>query len=155
MIKAMRRTKLTMIATVSAFMVAILGTAVAGTRSTSAPSAQATRYLLHVSPLSDEITNLWVTEQPGSIVVQIDGQCTNVGGTNLKPLSGMMLQVWLLRADGTALSQRWGVGVGGGGGGCRVDSMSFSFEHVPPKELAGLVVSADRKLFVREIKANP
>ena len=149
----MRRTKLTMIATVSAFMVVILVTAVAGTRSISAPSAQATRYLLHVSPLSDEITNLWVVETPEILEVQFDGQCTRVGETNTKPLSGMTLQAWLLRADGTALAQRSNPSrASAGGSGCKPDLMIFSFEHVPPKDLAGVVVSVDGKLFVREIK---
>ena len=70
----------------------------------------------------------------------------------------MAIQVWLLRADGTAIDQRgpkpWkqpGT-VGLSNAGSVTDIMSFSFEHTDPKELVCVVVSVNKKLFVREIK---
>jgi hypothetical protein len=41
-----------------------------------------------------------------------------------------------------------------GNAGSSVEIMAFSFEHVPAKELAGVVLSVNGKLYVREIKAS-
>jgi len=72
---------------------------------------------------------------------------------DLKPLSAMRIQVWLLRTDGTALAQsQEPVSIGSATG---VNTMRFTFAPVPARELAGVVVSEDGKLFVRVIKGNP
>ncbi len=55
----------------------------------------------------------------------------------------MDIQAWLLRGDGTAISQIEKVNVKGNG-------IVFSFTPVPAKELAGVVVSVNGTLYVRE-----
>jgi hypothetical protein len=59
-------------------------------------------------PLSDEIGGLFLDEGytngvPESFHVELPGVPTPA---NPLPLSGMTIQAWLLRADGTALAQR-------------------------------------------------
>jgi hypothetical protein len=120
------------------------------------------RLLLAAAPFSDEITALTVTEhsagasRPAYLEVRLNGQSVHRGETNPKPLSGMAIRVWLLREDGTAVAQAWKpesvslITVD-----LITDQMSFGFAPVPAKELAGVVVSVNGKLFVREIKVNP
>jgi len=96
--------------------------------------------------------------QPAMLIVQLYGASWRNGEANPRPLSGMAIQVWLLRADGTAMDQRgskpWKqpAAVGLSNLGSVTEIMSFSFEHTDPKELVGVVVSVNKKLFVREIK---
>jgi hypothetical protein len=72
-----------------------------------------------------------------------------------RPLKNLAIQVWLLRANGTALAQK-SKRIGGGicnAGSCD-DRANFVFEHVVPNELAGVVVRVDGKLLVCEIKSK-
>jgi hypothetical protein len=115
------------------------------------------RYLLHENHVSDEIADLSVFEQvvatglPAMKSVELDGDVHQ--SRNLKPLSAMRIQVWLLRTDGTALAQSQApVSIGSATG---VNTMRFTFAPVPAKEVAGVVVSEDGTLFVRAIKGNP
>ncbi len=98
-----------------------------------------------------------IGSQPAILVVQLDGEGAIDGQKLQKPLDGMALQVWLLRADGTAIARRGkgqpaSVNVSMAGG--YNDSVAFTFEDGPPKELAGVVVSINGNLFVREIKSS-
>jgi hypothetical protein len=140
-----------------------------------APQEQANpvRTLLAPAPLSDEITALTVTEYlgrcagikprlgtgggPPCIQVKLNGPAVHDGASSPNPLSVRTTQVWLLRKDGTAVGMNliqpmnamWSGDIPFPYG------MVFTFEAVPPQELAGVVVSVNGKLYVREIKANP
>jgi hypothetical protein len=122
----------------------------------------ATRVLLAPAPLSDEITALTVTarpeftDSPANIEVLLQGQSIHPGEVDPKPLTGMTLQVWLLRTDGTTLAQvRKPINVRGFAPGLSTAEILFAFPSVPPQELAGVVMSVNGKLYVREIKVNP
>jgi hypothetical protein len=71
---------------------------------------------------------------------------------NPKPLSGMAIQVWLLKSDGTSLPQREKpANLGIGNAGSDTDIMLFSLDDAPPKDVAGVVVRANGKLYIHEI----
>jgi hypothetical protein len=131
----------------------------------TAPSAQQgvpSQTLLAPAPLSDEITALTVTEHSGmggppGVQVTLQGPQVHDGARN--PLSMRTTQVWLLRKDGTTVGdlskpiemidnssvRDFGV---------VTHWIRFTFQLVPPQELAGVVVSVNGKLYVREIKAS-
>lgn len=69
-------------------------------------------------------------------------------------LKDLKLQVWLLKTDGTTLKQKDALAGGVCNAGECEDSMMFVFEHVPPTEIAGLVVLADGKLIPRTFSAS-
>jgi hypothetical protein len=103
------------------------------------------------------ITELVVRDQPqpgGDFVVQLRGQSTRSGEKNPKPLSGMMIQAWLLRSNGTVLAQRHRVSGGVSSGGYDDDMLTFGFEHVPRSEVVGIVVLVNGNLLVRALHAN-
>jgi hypothetical protein len=140
------------------------------------------RTLLHEESLSKDITSLRVMEQLNNphykkdiIYVTLvggsvpDADCVrygvpgaqNVCGQYLanppkfpRPLKDLAIQVWLLRRDGMTLTQTSKSDGGLSNAGSITDMMSFLFEHVAPKELAGVVVRVDGMLFVREIKSD-
>src|SRR5580693_1570431 len=122
-----------------------------------------TRPLLSNVPLSDEISidvielSQGVGSQPPMLVVHLWGQPIRSGETNPHPrlLSEMATQVWLLRADGTSVAQRPKMPCVGDRAGVVTDTACFSFDDAPRQDVAGVVVSVDGKLYVREIKANP
>ena len=65
------------------------------------------------------------------------------------------IQAWLLRADGTAVAMMpKSFHDRPMTGDIYPDVVFFDFVQVPAKELAGVVVSVNGKLFVREIKAD-
>ena len=91
-----------------------------------------------------------IGSQPAVLIVQLDSQGAPDGEEVQKPLSGMTLQVWLLRVDGTTIVRRGkglpasiSVSMAGGYG----DTVAFTFEDVPPKKIAGVVVSI-RAVFI-------
>jgi hypothetical protein len=113
------------------------------------------RSLLVADRLSDEITAMDVSEMgmdgiPRYLSVNLQGHVGTVG-----KLAAMTIQVWLLRADGTTVTQKETFP-------CYdcfesippTDYRRFTFAPVPAKELAGVVVSVSGKLYVREIKAT-
>jgi hypothetical protein len=117
-----------------------------------------TRTLLSVRPLSDEIRDLSVNETSQYIEVEMRGRSWRDGEKEPRPLwlSGTTIQVWLLRSDGKVVAQREKpVSVVVGNAGSSQGIMQAHFDPVPPQELAGVVVSVDGKLYVREIKVNP
>jgi hypothetical protein len=75
-------------------------------------------------------------------------------GRHLKDLK---IQVWVLKVDGTALTEKSRPGGQGilicNAGDC-TDRMDFVFEHIAPSELAAVVIRVDGKLIVREIQAT-
>jgi hypothetical protein len=116
-------------------------------------------FLLTVAPLSDDVNFLYVvahseaTNSPAFIEVILEGQS---GGTNPRRLSLQAIQTWLLRADGTAVLA---MPKSFHDRPMRGDTDSdiiifFDFVSVPPQDLAGVVVSVNGKLYVREIKAT-
>jgi hypothetical protein len=122
--------------------------------------------LLLVNQPSDDIAALSVLEKwtasgvPERLVVRID----RTRPDDKTPLWNVNTQVWLLRADGTALAQtgrQLSVMTADGAAPPGVmqrlpgtDRMEFWFAPVPAKELAGVVVSENGRLFVREIKTS-
>jgi hypothetical protein len=140
----------------------------------TAPPAQqgaSSQTLLAPAPLSDEITALTVTEysgrcagikpqpwmgDPPCIQVKLNGPAVHDGVSSPNLLSVRTTQVWLLRKDGTAvrnliqpMNAMWSADIPFPYG------LVFTFQRVPPQELAGVVVSVNGKLSGREIKANP
>jgi hypothetical protein len=123
--------------------------------------------LLRVNQPSDDIAALSVLEKstasgvPERLVVRIDRSRPD----DKTPLWSVNTQVWLLRADGTALThtgRQLSVMSADGAAPPGVmqrlpgtERMEFWFAPVPSKGLAGVVVSENGRLFVREIKANP
>jgi hypothetical protein len=107
-------------------------------------------------PVSDEITTLWVATTPGLTQVTFLGQSFRMNEERPKPLSEMTFQVWVLRANGTVLRPNGPPGSAGpicNAGSCN-DNMTLGFEPVTAKELAGVAVSVDGKLFVHAIKPS-
>lgn len=115
------------------------------------------RNLLIADRLSEEIAGFSVTEIGMNgvsryVVVDLRGHIGTVG-----KLAGMTIQVWLLRADGTTVTQQETLPCAGD---CSyslpsTDGRRFTFAPVPPNELAGVVISENGKLYVREIKMRP
>lgn len=115
-------------------------------------------WLLTPAPLSDDVSRLSVTNRPEGagnppfIEVALIGMH---GTADPKRLPIQAIQAWLLRADGTGVAampksfhDRPTTG------DVYPDVVFFDFVSVPAKELAGVVVSVNGKLYVREIKAN-
>jgi hypothetical protein len=141
---------------------------------TAPPTQQGapTQTLLAPAPLSDQITALTVTEysgrcagikpQPGTgdgppcIQVKLNGPAVHDGTSSPNLLSVKTTQVWLLRKDGTAVGNLFQPGAAMWPGDFPIPfGLLFTFQVVPPQELAGVVVSLSGKLYVRAIKVNP
>ena len=112
-------------------------------------------FLLQADRVSEDITMVLVTEQPAGVIVSVKGRYTPNGQKNPKPLAGMTLRVWLLRADGTAVAQTQPPNnVSVGNAGVFEDSMNFTFAATAREELRGVVVELNGRMFVREIPAT-
>jgi|SRR5579864_689549 len=114
--------------------------------------------LLRASALSDDVSFLGAvayskeTDRPAFIEVSLIGQH---GKADAKRLPSLTIQTWLLRVDGTAVAampksfhDRPMTG------DIDPDVVFFDFVPVPPQELAGVVVSVNGKLYVREIGSS-
>jgi len=119
-------------------------------------------WLLRVAPLSDDVSQLSVlyhSEEvgivPAFIEVTLDGRH---GNADPKRLPIQTIQAWLLRADGTSVSQMpksfHGFPLSEATTDYYPDAVSFDFVPVPAKDLAGVVVSVNGTLYVRAIKAS-
>ena len=105
-------------------------------------------------PLSDGMAWLTLMDDGHQLRVDLAGRSVpEFRGETPAPPSAEGLQVWLLRKDGTAAPRRsplreaaW---ASMGGWGTR--SLQIVFEHAPFGELAGVIVSANGKLIVREM----
>jgi hypothetical protein len=111
------------------------------------------RVLLALAPLSDEISSLRVTalsEGAGSPAF------IEVSLVDPRRLSGQTIQAWLLNADGTAVATMPKSFHDRPTEGFVIPDLIyfFDFVSVPAKELAGVVVSVNGKLYAREIKAS-
>jgi hypothetical protein len=149
----------------------------------TAPPAQQgapSQTLLAPAPLSDQIKALTVTEysgkcagikpQPGTgdgppcIHVELHGlavhdngvwRTVTDGASSPNLLSARTTQVWLLRKDGTAVGNLFQPMAAMWSDDYPVPfGMLFTFQAVPPQDLAGVVVSVNGKLYVREFKAS-
>jgi hypothetical protein len=117
------------------------------------------RVLLTAAPLSDEISSLMVVARSGSanspayVLLRIQGQYAK---GNPNRLSHQTVQAWLLRADGTAVPAipKLDAPDRPMTGDIGPDIIFFAFVTVPANELAGVVVSVNGRLLVREIKAS-
>jgi hypothetical protein len=118
--------------------------------------------LVRVAPLSDDVSQLSVlyhSEEvgiiPAFIEVTLDGKH---GNADPKRLPSQTIQAWLLRADGTSVAQMpksfHGFPLSEATTDIYPDAVSFDFVTVPAKELTGVVVSVNGKLYVRVIKAS-
>ena len=120
----------------------------------SAERQQTSENLLMSGPVSEDITSIMVFAQAAGTSVRVNGRPTPVGEKNPNPLTRRHLQVWLLRADGTALKQSSPPdGISLGGGPAQPDQMNFFFVATPRGELAGVVIGLDGQMFFREIHA--
>jgi hypothetical protein len=122
------------------------------------PVSPSAVWLLRVAPLSDDVSQLSVLSyseeagiMPGFIEVALSGRHRNA---DPKRLPIQTIQTWLLRTDGTAVAampksfhDRPMMDID-------PDVVFFDFVPVPPRELAGVVVSVNGKLYVREIRAS-
>jgi hypothetical protein len=115
-------------------------------------------WLLTSAPLSDDVSAFSVTNRPegaGSpafIEVTLIGQH---GNTDPKRLPLQTIQAWLLRADGTVVAMMpKSFHDRPTTGDIYPDVVFFDFVQIPAKDLVGVVVSVNGKLFVREIKAS-
>jgi hypothetical protein len=145
------------------FLIGLMALATLPGVQTSPPNLEAqytdlpTRTLLSARPLSDEIRDLSVNETSQYIEVEMRGRSWRDGEKEPRPLwlSGMTIQVWLLGSDGKVVAQREKpVSVVVGNAGSSQGIMQVRFDPVPPQGLAGVVISVNGKLYVREIKAN-
>jgi hypothetical protein len=114
-------------------------------------------YLLAERGFSDDISSLYVSEQQDRIVVQLSGGSSRTGGPSnpqWTPLKDLGIQVWVLRADGTALAQRPHSGEAGSiaNAGWSTDVMQFAFENAPSDKIAAVVLRVNGQLFVRPIQ---
>ncbi len=153
-----------------------------GPRSIAQTAPPSSQILFHERSLSNDVTDFFVTEQLDNafhkadiIGVQIQGrpipQCdgrgvpgaNNVCGQYLANpanfegpgLKDLKIQAWVLKVDGTTLAQKASPidSTICMSGEC-TENMMFAFEHVPPDQLAGVVVRVDGKLLVRDIQAD-
>jgi hypothetical protein len=111
------------------------------------------RFLLEARGLNEQIGQLLVLrDSAGGLVVELYGQSVRYGQPFTRPFSGMAVQVWLLRRDGTTVTRHGEPGhVGIGNAGESTDIMTFGFADVPSKDLAAVVVSIDGAVMVRSI----
>jgi hypothetical protein len=119
------------------------------------PQMDGPGYQLLRTRLSDDVPTLSVSDFSGGVTVQLEGQLTRTAEKSPKPLAGMRIQAWLLSTDGTALmlmQEPFHTAIPFRE--FETDVMGFFFEDAPPKKLAGVAVTVNGKLFVREIKAN-
>jgi hypothetical protein len=111
--------------------------------------------LLDVGSLSDAVSRLVVYGYPDGVEVQLVGQAMPHPSPERGPLFGMPLQVWLLRGDGTVVGLRSKpVRTDLIQPFARTEIVHFYYQPVPPNELAGVVISENGKLYVREIKVK-
>lgn len=148
----------------------IVALAILGVRAqTAQPQAEAPadRTLLRERTVSEDVSALYVVEQlanqkyGANVNVQLTGgsfplsASTPNGWKPPRHLKDLGIHVWLLRSDGTALSQKDQFTGGFSAGGWVTEFMDCVFQHVPHEELVGVVVQVDGKLFVREIPPVP
>jgi hypothetical protein len=95
------------------------------------------------------------TEQASNFFLQVPiGSRKN--GEPMSNSSDLDLQVWLLKTDGTSISQSKSpseVSIGGMGD-YSTDYMIFQFSKVPIDELSGVVASMSGKLYCHEIEKS-
>ena len=86
-----------------------------------------------------------------SVQIVMDGYRDNEKHTTPKP-GDLHRQVWLLRADGTAISQsQEPTVIGFSNGGWTNDYLIFSVQKKSTNEVAGIVVSVSGKLYCCEL----
>ena len=141
-------------------MVRLFVVAIAFAAASALPAgAQAPAAPLLEAALMDGI-NVRVLHRPAGIGVDVytaprpDNQASS-------PLSGTVVQAWVLKPDGTALARPSGalrdplrirsVGRSGRFGGER---LMFSFDPADREDIAAVIVSLDGVLFVRSIPAS-
>lgn len=117
-------------------------------------SGETMRVLLLAPAVPGAVSVTSVDEGRTEVVVQVNGPgatCLNAP-PNPEPLSGMNLQVWLLRSDGgTAVQGREPGHVSVSNMGCTGDTMQFHFESTRPAAPVAVVLSVNGMLSVREI----
>lgn len=98
--------------------------------------------------------HILVSEQPQFYSVQVPVGSYRTDRKWAPPdLAGLGLQVWLLRADGTAIPQREkpSLVMLGEIGNRGTDYMVYTFQRDPANDLAGIVMRVKGKLYSREI----
>jgi hypothetical protein len=105
-------------------------------------------------PLSDGIQAVTLMDQKQFLVVDLAGPSVpDFRGEKPTRPSAMGLQVWVLRKDGTAVPPRSAMreSAWGSMGGWATLSQELTFQHARFEDLAGVVVSVNGKLIVREM----
>ena len=96
-----------------------------------------------------------ISEQTLGIHVQVPiGWRTSDSNVPFPEASKLGLQVWLLRADGSVVTQTRPLSgpIGIGGMGYMNYSMMGSFTNVPVKDIVAIVLKKEGKLYTEEIK---
>ena len=122
----------------------------------SGQSGETMRMLLLSQPVPGTVSVTSVQEGRAEVAVEIIGPgatCLNAP-PNPQPLSGMRIQVSLLRSDGGTTPQRTEpTRVAVSNLGCAADTMQFHFESTRPAAPVGVVLTVNGKSSVREISS--
>lgn len=110
----------------------------------------------------DHVGALLVSEQSSSITVQVpieNRRQEPIGTVGHKPapeVKKLGLQVWLLKADGSVVTQKSAIDEAGmiSGAGAENWFVLFDFAKVPPAEIAGIVFRKNGQLFSQQIVAR-
>ena len=131
--------------------------------------AQNTNRTTEVGHVAEEIRNIdlkmdmpggfgsvLISELPTSYLVRLPvHNGIPVKEYSLPDLSGLGLQVWLLKTDGTSVPQRGKPRLAGmQNAGWDSFDMIYAFDKVPSDELAGIVLRAKGKLYCQEIRTT-
>jgi hypothetical protein len=98
-----------------------------------------------------------MTEQPTFYSVQVPVGSARVDRKWTPPdLTGIGLQVWLLRADGSAIPQlqKPSIAMIGNFGSYGTTYMVYGFERDPTNDVARIVIQVNGRLYSREIGAG-
>ena len=113
----------------------------------------------HDLPL--KIESIYLGYDPTSLAVWVNGFQSS-DSNEPDALAELSLQVWLLRNDGTALSsigktildRGWQQTFSFSGKHEYMDSILYCFTKVPVKDLAGVVIRANGKLYYYQVDQN-
>ena len=106
--------------------------------------------------MPEGLGSVLMSEQPTLYLVQVPVG----GGRSLTKypspdVSNLVLQVWLLKADGSSVHQQEQPDLTViGNAGWDTYSMDYTFNKVPSSELAGIVLQVNGKLYCREITSG-
>jgi hypothetical protein len=106
--------------------------------------------------MPDGLGPVSMSDQVAMYVVQLPiGGASSFAKYSPPDASGLGLQVWLLKTNGTAVNQRTKPHIIGiGNAGWDTYYMIYTFDRVPSNELAGIVFQVKGKFYSREITSS-